>query len=61
MQIREGDTVQFTPKNGGEFPTGETTRLAVVEKLKNDEVIIRQLRDDFTDRVSYDRVQQPNC
>lgn len=51
-EIEEGMRVQFTPKNGGEFPTGERSRLGEVEAITDDELVIRQLEDDYTKRIT---------
>jgi hypothetical protein len=53
--ISKGDTVVFQPKNGGTFPTGEKTRNATVEAVREDELIIRQ-SDGFTDRITKDQL-----
>lgn len=54
--LRTGETVQFTPKENEQFPTGESTRMAVVENITDDEIVIRQLDDGFTRRITEDQV-----
>jgi len=53
--LETGETVLYTPKNGGTFPTGEKTRSAEVEAIRGDEIIIRQ-DDGFTDRISSEQI-----
>lgn len=49
--ISKGDRIEYQPKNGGRFPTGEKSRVATVEAVRGSEVIVRQA-DDFTNRIS---------
>lgn len=51
MDISEGDEIRYRPPNGGAFPTGETTRSAVVEAIRGDELIVKQ-DDGFTNRIA---------
>lgn len=50
-EVELGETVQFQPKSGGQFPTGESTRRAKVESIQEDTVILRQTEDGFIKRV----------
>lgn len=52
--ISAGDIILYEPKSGV-FPTGEKQRTAFVEKVQN-EIIIRQTDDEFTNRIEEDRV-----
>ncbi|MFB6186659.1 MAG: hypothetical protein ABEI86_07325 [Halobacteriaceae archaeon] len=52
----EGDTISYRPSNGGTFPTGEKTRRATIEAIRDDEIIIRQLSDGFTNRISKSQI-----
>ena len=54
--LRTGETVQFRPKENKQFPTGESTRMAVVEHITDNEIVIRQLDDGFTRRIVEDQV-----
>lgn len=49
--ISKGDRIKYQPKSGGNFPTGEKSRVATVEAIRGSEVIVRQA-DDFTNRIS---------
>jgi len=53
--ISVGDIVLYEPRNGGVFPTGEETRQAVVENIR-EEIIVRQCRDGFINRIGEDQV-----
>lgn len=55
MEFTTGDKIQYEPANGGEFPTGETTRPATIEAIRGDEIIIRQ-PDGFTNRINENQV-----
>ena len=54
--LKTGDEVTYKPKTGGEFPTGERSRIAKVEAIRGDEIIVKQLRDGFTNRISEDQI-----
>lgn len=53
--VSVGDTIVYKPRNGGSFPTGEEERSAVVEAIRS-EIIIRQINDEFTNRIEKDQV-----
>jgi hypothetical protein len=53
-EVSAGDIVVYEPKIGV-FPTGEKERRAFVENVK-DNIIIRQSRDDFTNRIEKNQV-----
>lgn len=50
--VRTGETVKFTPKKNEQFPTGEESRMAVVEDVLENELVVRQLDDGFTRRIT---------
>lgn len=52
--VSAGDIIMYEPKNGV-FPTGEEQRSAFVETVQN-EIIIRQTDDGFTNRIEEDQV-----
>lgn len=54
--VSEGDTIRFEPNGGGSFPTGERTRTAEVEAVRGDEIVVRQLDDGYTDRITEDQI-----
>lgn len=53
--IEKGADILYRPKNGGEFPTGESTREATVEAIRGEDIIIRQ-PDGFTQRISEEQI-----
>lgn len=50
-----GDVIVFEPQSGN-FPTGESTRRAEIEAFRGDEIIVRQLQDEFTKRITEDQI-----
>lgn len=50
--VRTGETVKFEPKKNEQFPTGESSRMAVVEDVLEDELVVRQFDDGFTKRIT---------